>query len=199
MVQSIKNLIAVILIAVSGFIFMTEILPTYNLISQLKVVIQERLELLNARMEIFQGIEGLDASVKNKYTELQRLALIIPEKKAIPELLSSIEAIFAKSGGVLTSLETGDNPTEDKDAINKISIEINGQGAYFNLTGLLNYLEKNIRIFDVTSLDVTAESSTLEQQNPILNFKIVGNIYWIESQISDQDKSVTPRREGNEL
>ena len=200
MIQSIKNLIAATLIAISGFIFWTLILPTYQFARQIKLVIQERSDILNARLEILNKIENIIADTQNKYTELQRLALVIPEKKGIPELISSIEAVFAKSGNILLALSTSENPSEDKGTVNRVFVEIGAQGTYSNLVNMLEYIEGNIRIFDVTSFSALAETSTLEQPNPLLNFKISGDIYWVKPQTASQDKSNTtpaPNGSGN--
>lgn len=199
MVQSIKNLMATLLIAISGFLFWTEILPAYNLTLQLKATIQEKADLLNARMEIVGRIDKMTADVKNRYTELQRLALTVPDKKSIPELISAVESMFVKSGNIIISLELGDNPSEDKGEVGRIFVEIGARGIYANLIDLFEYLENNIRLFDVTSFGVLAETSTLEQPSPVLDSKITGNIYWIKPRVFDEEKTSVPKETKNGL
>src|SRR3989344_5383805 len=111
MALAIKNLIATILIAVSAFIFWTNILPKYEGVSALRPVIEEKKSLLASRIEIVEKLKNLQKEYENRYNELQRLALVAPRNKSIPEFISTIEDISSKTGNIPTIVKLSDRKT----------------------------------------------------------------------------------------
>ncbi|MBI4653033.1 type 4a pilus biogenesis protein PilO [Candidatus Kuenenbacteria bacterium] len=128
---------------------------------------KKQLDTLKTFKKEYQKLEGL---------EVQKLLVILPLKKNIPDLFKQIEDITQKSGLTLLSLDITEggvvdilNANENKTAKNEtkkeissaenknlkslnISIEIGGVD-YFTLKVFLNNLEKNIRLIDVISFD----------------------------------------------
>jgi hypothetical protein len=139
--------------------------------SQNILIKKKQLDALKILKEEYQKLEGL---------EIQKLLVILPFKKNIPDLFKQIEDITQKSGVTLLSLNITEggvidilnvdknkivknNPSADEkkeifSTENKnlkslnISIEIGGVD-YFTLKVFLNNLEKNIRLIDVISFD----------------------------------------------
>ena len=140
MALSIKNLIASVLIAISGFLFWTEVLPTYGQTSNLKTYITNRSELLSARTVIVKKIEDLNRKRSDRYIELQRLALITPESKNLPEIISMIEAMFSRTGNMLGDFTIGDASSPGK-ALRRVFLEISSKGSYRSSLNLLADIE----------------------------------------------------------
>ena len=107
MAQSIKNLTAAILIAISAFLAWTEVLPAYGFTGILKSTIVEKQELLNLKSEVNTRIEQLNKERSTRYAELQRFSLVTPEIVSLPELVSTLESIFSKSGHLLSDFTVG--------------------------------------------------------------------------------------------
>lgn len=179
MAQSIKNLTAAVLIAISSFLAWTEIVPAYGSIDFLKITIAEKQELLNLKSEVKTRIEELDRERGVRYAELQRFALVAPETVSLPELVSTLESIFSKSGHLLAEFTIGkSNESQSKNGgFGLINIETNSKGTYEGFLQVLDYLEKNIRLFDVKEIGVGEDVSGVANQ---LSLTIRGNAYWIK-------------------
>lgn len=179
MAQSIKNLTATILIAISAFLAWTEILPAYGFTGILKSTIAEKQELLNLKSEVNARIEQLNKERGIRYAELQRFSVVAPENTSLPELVSTLESIFSKSGHLLYEFTLGkSNEASLKDeGFGIVNIEANSRGTYEGFIQVLDYLEKNIRIFDVKEISIGEDFSGVANQ---LSLKLRGNVYWIK-------------------
>lgn len=179
MARSIKNLIAAILIAISGYLLITEVWSSRAVIDYLKNSIEEKTVVVASRNEILEKIAKLRKERDEKYAEFQRLALILPEKDNLPEIITAVESIFSQSGVVLPSITLG--RAKGVEQVRNITFEIGSTATYSQLLSLLYSLEKNIRIFDVTDVSVGLDKKDREAQlasgDLILMFMIKGNFY----------------------
>lgn len=188
MVQSIKNLIAAVLVAISGFLLWAQVLPKYELTSALKLTIIEKQELLSLRTDIARSVNDLNEEYSKRYAELQRLALVVPETKNISEVISMTEAMFSQTGNILGEFVVTNSSALDE-ALQKVFLDIASTGSYENMLNLLSAIESNIRLFDITSLSISedAESTTGE-----LDFNIKGDIYWLDqTEIGSSETNVS--------
>lgn len=179
MAQSIKNLTAAILIAISSFLAWTEIIPAYGFTGLLKSTIVERQELLDLKSEVNTRIEQLNKERGVRYAELQRFSLVAPETVSLPELVSTLESVFSKSGHLLSDFTIGKSSETNlkNGGFGVINVEANSKGTYQGFIQVLDYLEKNIRLFDVKEISIGEDLSGVANQ---LSLKIRGNVYWIK-------------------
>lgn len=179
MAQSIKNITAAILIAISAFLAWTEIIPAYGFAGLLKNAIVERQELLNLKSEVKERIEQLNKERGTRYAELQRFSLVAPETASLPELVSTLESIFSKSGHLLYefTIGKGSEARLKDEGFGIVGIEANSKGTYEGFIQALDFLEKNIRLFDVKEISVGEDLSGVANQ---LSLKLRGNVYWIK-------------------
>lgn len=180
MVQSIKNIISAILIATSAFLAWTEIIPAYGFTGLLKDAIAGKQELLNLKSEVKERIERLNKERGAKYAELQRFSLVAPETASLPELVSTLESIFSKSGHLLHEFTISKNNVISlkNEGFGIVSVEANSRGTYEGFIQILDYLEKNIRLFDIKEINVGEDLSGGANQ---LTSKIKGDVYWIKN------------------
>lgn len=179
MAQSIKNLTAAILIAISVFLAWTEILPVYMATNSLKATMAEKQELLTLRLEVKERIDQLNGERTSRYAELQRFSLVAPETASLPEIVSTLESIFSKSGHVLYEFTIGksnDTGRKNKD-FSTVSVEASSRGTYDGFIQVLSYIENNIRLFDVKEVSVGEDLSGAPNQ---LSLKVKGDVYWIK-------------------
>lgn len=181
MTRSIKNLIAAVFIAISGYLTWTQIWPAYSVTSFLKIQIEEKNNLLASRTEIINQIERLKKESNAKYAELQRLALVVPEKRSIPEVITAVESIYSKNGFILTEFGAGDSPGTGQLA--QLGFKATAQGTYNQFLTFLSYFEKNIRLFDINKIEVGLPRTAGEEggitTDPKLGFTIDGQFYWL--------------------
>ena len=194
MAQSIKNLTAAILIAISSFLVCVEIVPAYGFSGLLKSAIAEKDDLLNLKSEVNTRIEQLNKERSTRYAELQRFSLVTPEIVSLPELVSTLESIFSKSGHLLSDFTVGrSNEDQSKTGgFGTVNVEANSRGTYDGFIQVLDYLEKNIRLFDVKEISIGEDVSGVANQ---LSLTIRGNVYWIK----DIDTSTSAGRELSEV
>ncbi|OGN01404.1 MAG: hypothetical protein A3B91_03560 [Candidatus Yanofskybacteria bacterium RIFCSPHIGHO2_02_FULL_41_29] len=178
MVQSIKNLIAATLVAISGFLLWTQILPIYELTSSLKPKITERLEFLKTRIELTAKIESLKKERDNRHAEFQRLAIVVPETKSLPELISMLEKMFSQTGNILSGFTIGEVTNEK--SLKNIFLDISSSGSYESVLNILNAIENSLRLFDITFLSISEDSGP--SNNNRLDFQIKGYIYWLSKE-----------------
>jgi|SRR3989344_5962481 len=193
MAQSIKNITAAILIALSSFLAWTEILPAYGFTRLLKTEIIERQEVLDLKSEVKTKIEQLNKERGVRYAELQRFSLVAPEKASLPELISTLESIFSKSGHLLSEFTIGkSNEAKSKNSgFNIVTIEANSSGTYEGFIQVMSYIEKNIRLFDVKEVNLTEDLSGGIGQ---LTSKIKGDVYWIKEIMTSNTDGGEPQK-----
>lgn len=179
MAQSIKNITAAVLIAISAFLAWTEIAPAYGFTKLLKATINEKQELLNLKSEVKEKIEELNKERGARYAELQRFSLVAPEVISFPELVSTLESVFSKSGHLLSEFAIAQSNAANlkNGGFGVVTIEANSTGTYEGFIQVLDYLEKNIRLFDVREISIGENVSGGANQ---LSLKLKGDVYWIK-------------------
>lgn len=179
MVQSIKNLTAAILVAISIFLAWTEIVPAYEFTGLLKSTTTERQELLDLKSEVADRIEQLNGERGVRYAELQRFSLVAPEQTSFPELVSTLESIFSQSGHLLFEFTVGksNEANSDDSGFGLVNVETNSRGTYEGFIQVLDYLENNIRLFDVQEINIGEDLSGGTNQ---LTLKMKGDVYWLK-------------------
>lgn len=196
MTRSIKNLMAAVLIAVSGYLAWTQVLPAYYIISYLRERIEEKSNILTSRVEIIEQIKKLRQESEAKYSELQRLALVVPEKRDFPEIITAVENIYSRSGFILEELVIGD--VKEPGQLGKISLKTGASGTYNQFFNFLNYLEKNIRLLDINKLEVGLPRETGgvitggDSKDPELVFEIEGQFYWLRPMAENVQPATVP-------
>ncbi len=195
MVQSIKNLIAAILIAISGFLVWTQILPVYYSTASLKSTITEKEAILQSRTEILAKIKALNEEYNSRFTELQRLALVVPKSKGLPELVSMVEAIFSQTGNPITEFMIVDSSGQNE-LLKSMTVTMSSSGTYNSFYNLLKILETNIRLIDVESISVSEDLQAFNPEAVVTELK--GEVYWLDQGVTENTPSQVPPRNGNE-
>jgi hypothetical protein len=197
MVRSIKNIIAAILISVSAFLSWTNILPKYDYYSALKITIESRQALLKSREGIFEKVSDLQKEYQQKYAELQRMGLVIPEKKNLPEMISTIDSIFSNSGLNPGGLTIGGGKGGQGSLTDNVIFDIVTESTYESLINLLTHIEKNIRLIDVSSLTISVKIGDTPEGSIPLSVQLKGSAYYLKplSEIVVAPVTATPPAE----
>ena len=182
MVRSIKNLIASILISISAFMAWTNILPKYNNTSEIKLAIEVRRALVDSRRGILERIKNLQNEYDQRFSEIQRLSLVVPEEKGFPEFISTIESISSRTGIILGELSIGGGGVNNIDPFNTINFDANFKTSYESLISFLDYLESNIRLIDLTGLNIILKKDDIGGTNGLapLEVQIKTKAYYLK-------------------
>src|SRR3989344_1099401 len=177
--MSLKNYTGAGMISIAIILFWSFVMPTYNRISEIDAAVTERQELLNSRTTIIENIYKLDKEYKKRISDIAKLSTIIPPKKSIAEVVSSIESLSGRNGIELFSSSVTSQKTEnDKSPYNILNVEMALNGNYLSLVSFLKGLEKNLRIIDLFSID--ASKIAREDNSTLLNFAIKGSAYYLK-------------------
>jgi Tfp pilus assembly protein PilO len=196
MARSIKNLIAAILISLSCYLAWTQALPAYTVTSFLSSRLDEKNILLASRTETIQKIDKLKSEVNSRYSELQRLALVIPEQKGLAEIVTSLDSIYSGSGVNIPELKITDVKSIDTKGL--IGIEVDNNATYSQLVSLLRAIEKSTRIIDINSVEISisAESKNVKGlKDPVLTAILKGQAYWIKPGVTSNSNTATVKKD----
>ncbi len=162
---------AIILTLVAGFLFNQYLIgPTSKLNTE---IVQKEKELTELKKE--QEILDVLKNDTNLKLDAQKIAVAFPTEKQIPELITQLENIAIDSGLAFKSIK----PVEEteKTAISgtyqTLNLEVNILGKFENLKTYFNQIEKNVRLIEVTSLDLKKISEKTQDNtlNIILRLK----------------------------
>ncbi|MEK7203601.1 MAG: type 4a pilus biogenesis protein PilO [Patescibacteria group bacterium] len=150
-----KNLLSAIIASVSVLVFFLLVLPTFDQTRMLRSSIGERADILNEAQEISDRINSLNQEIDSRRQNIDKLDRLLPKKKQVPELLSSMESIVSASGTTLIEMNLSDVVREGN--VKKISATLKLNGDFASFMNFLDLLERNLRLIDVSNLDVAAQ------------------------------------------
>ncbi len=149
------KLLSSILTAVSIFIFFLLVLPAFDQTRMLRDSIEERDGILNEAREISARINDLNREIETRRQDIEKLDRLLPGEKQVPELLSNMESIVSASGMILTEMNLSEVAAQSD--IRKINATLKLNGGFASFINFLDLLERNLRLIDVSTLDVAAQ------------------------------------------
>lgn len=190
--KDIKNIIGAVFIAIASFIIWGFVVSAYEKDSHLKTLVDSRSSLLESKQDSLNKIDGLNREQESRFSELKRLSLVIPAKKNIAEMITTIEDISSKTGAPLIKFGIGAQKDSKADLpYNLVSLELGLEGRYQSVIIFLEQLEKNIRLIDINSLAIGPKDNIPGSVNrEILSFQIKATSYFIKE---DDKKTSMPR------
>lgn len=183
-----KNIISIIVIAVSLAAFVLVVKPQYAEVKKLEVKSKELDQVLvNARklQSLRDDLLTKRRSLKN--ADVSRLEKMIPENSDNVKLIIQLQNIAQQYGLELQTVSAEDNKNTDQDEAQNFDIETKDYGVIkldFSVTGgypqfvsFLAHLEDNLRIIDLRTLGITSK----EGQD--FDFSMLVETYWIKDNI----------------
>lgn len=196
--RGIKNLIGSILIGIAAFLFWVLILPTYDGRSSLLTEIEVRSADLEMKNQLISRAEELDKEFQGKYAELKRLALIVPSEKHVDELITIVEDMFSANGIPLNDLllAVDDSPVSNL-PYSLVNMDFNFTASYDSTVNFLYSVEKSLRLFDATSLDINInERGAADGGDILLDVGLKAKAYFLNKNV--QVKNVVKTSESEE-
>lgn len=171
-----RTYIGATLVAIAGIIFWTMLVPAYDEILVKRDAITERADIIKARSDILSNIKTLSLEYSNKATDITRFASMVPDKKGVPEILSSIQALATQNGLQLSTIALSESSNPGVAGYQTQLIDLGLSGGYLAFKSFLIAIERNIRLIDITSISASPTS----ENSPIINFSVKGNAYYLK-------------------
>ena len=157
-----KKLTGAGMISLAIFVVWGFAVPAHEEIKQLGAGVDEMKNILESRANIFSTIDKLKTDYISKNKEIEKISIIIPPKKRVPELISTMESLASRNGLILSSLNITDGETKDAAAI--VNMEATLYGSYEAFRSFLAALEKNRRLIEVGVVKLSLDQGTLQIQ-----------------------------------
>ncbi len=164
------------LIAVAGILFWMFAMPQYDAVAANRVALQERTEILSDRSALITKIEGFAKKYAENAPAIERYSSIVPARKSVPELVSSVQTLANANGLQLTTMALTADSKQSKDPYESQSVDMALTGGYPAFKSFLSALERNIRIIDISSVDANPTS----ENSPVIGFRIKGSAYYLK-------------------
>lgn len=151
-----NKLLSSILTAASILIFFLLVLPAFDETRMLRGSIKEREGILKETEEISGRIRDLNQEIESRRLEVEKLDRLLPREKELSEILSGIESIVSVSGLTLSEINLSEIPGQGE--IRKINGTMKLGGNFASFLNLLDFLEKNLRLVEVGTVDAASQS-----------------------------------------
>lgn len=161
------------------FIF---VLPAWNksgVLNNEKISKEKQLTDLRSTVA---NIDELSAKYEKSKTDLNKLSLAIPSEQQLPELLIQFEDVIKSNSMIINNVEFTDEGASTGNEFSKtgnvkiIQTKLAIEGSYSNFKNLLNDIERNIRLMDVTSINFSRGGADTNTK-----FDVVLNTYYLLS------------------
>lgn len=172
-----KNYTGATIIAFAMILFWAFVYPYYHRISELDTAIKDRQDLLDLRKATVANIKSINDEYQKRTLEVKKISSIIPAKKSIAEVVSTLEDISNKNGVELfSSSVTGLKQEASKNPHGTLSIDLALSGNYPSLVNFLKGLERSLRLVDIASIDAALEAG----DKTSLTFSVKGSAYYLK-------------------
>lgn len=154
-----KNLIASIIFAIGCFAFFALDVPQYDLLLDVQAAIKDRQALLIDRKAMSENFKSIYNQFQQKAGDMDKLALLLPTQSYQDQILSGVQQAVTDNGLQLRSTAVGIMTGNSSDKYKKVGVTIDVSGNISSLVGLLQELEKSLRIYDVSEISIARDAS----------------------------------------
>lgn len=185
--RNLRNLIGAFLIASGIFLTWGWTLPGYQAANLLKGLAMEKEAELVKKQEIMEKLKSLNRQIESRADEITRLSQVVPITKSVPEVISALENAGALNGMNIFTITSGDRKGDATSKFDSVFFEVEAEGSYLSLVNFLQSVESNLRILDVSSIDVNPPSESISS---LLTMKIKMNAHVLKEKVVSQRNNV---------
>ncbi len=164
------------IIAITGILFFTLILPTYNSVSSRRTALADRKVSLTEQQEGIASFNKLKEEAAQRSDAIKQFSAVVPATKSPAEIVSMIDTIARQSGLQLATLAMGTSTVQEKSPYASQAVDMGLSGGYLAFRSFIDGLEKNLRIIDIDAID----ASPTTDNSPIINFRIRAHAYYLQ-------------------
>lgn len=133
-------------------------LPAYDYLGATRTLIAAKQTLVNERNQEVRNFNVAKQQATLHEGDIAKIAVVMPVKKQIDEVVSSIQTAAVTSGMQLADLSTATIVTPDQLGYKKLFINIDLSGQYTSFVNLLRVLEQSLRLYNIN--EISAAVST---------------------------------------
>ena len=174
-----KSLLGAGLIALAGFVALAFVWPKYGQITELRTALQNREELIAGRQEALTKVAQLYQDYTENEDQIALISRIVPAQKNTAEIISAIDNIAIRSRVSIANLQITEakknSNAKDASTLNSVKVNLEINGDYYSVKLFLQNLEKNLRIFDIETLNMAVEEKT-----GLIATTITGQAYFLK-------------------
>lgn len=159
--------------AAAVFAFFALVMPVYDDIRAAQIAVADRKEMLTRLENALSRIQDLKLEMDKFGADVGKAGGIIADKRSGDEVLMAMDTIANQSGMQLSRIAMSEGGLGGRFKVSNVDLSV--KGTYLSFKLFLEGLERNIRLFDVQSVNI-GESSTAG----VLTFNMVINIYHLE-------------------
>ena len=172
-----KIIIPVILILVSGGIYLGYINGVYDQIKELKVEEEQYAEALK-RSEDLNAIHDRLLTIYNGIStrDLERLEKLLPDTIDSIRLLIDMDGIAAKNGLTLSGLSAQPESTDNEPGtVGVVQMQFSTIASYQKFKDFMRDVESSLRVFDINSLSFNQTAGGGDN----FNYSVDISTYWM--------------------
>lgn len=154
-----KSFIATLLLGIAALLVFVLVLPAYDELDAAKRAVREREQLLADTKAAQSNFARQSESYRANETSLARALKAVPRRGDLDYVTSSMHEATQSTGTRLTQLTVGTSHGDETNAYQRVDIQVQVEGRYQELVEFLRALENSIRIYDVSSVSLTSDSS----------------------------------------
>lgn len=172
-----RQIFGAFVIALALFSFWPFVIGRYQQVSALREGLAERESLVDGRQAALDNIAAEYEQFQSRVTgeDRSKFSTIISPGVDAANILSSIDSVAAGTGVQLVEVSVSENRTQRGASTKSVAITLELEGRYESFSAFLSQLERNVRLMDVQSLEVSANS----QDANVLTFALSANAYFL--------------------
>lgn len=174
-----KGIIAILLLAGAAFGVRQYAFPAVTNINKFRAQLAEMEDIERRAVEAEEERDkAIDRLRSIGESNIAQLDLLLPERPQSEELYVFFDVIAKQAGMKLDSIKTADavarasNSSQSVPGKKSLSFDLSVSGTYSSLRTFLDTLERNTRLSDVRSLDITTNAKKE------FTLKVQGNVYY---------------------
>ncbi len=181
-----KTLITLIILilAIIGLGFFL-VKPGISQIKDLRLEANSKKEELTNIQEFLAKFEVLKKQYEGGEAKLKKAEQVLPQKPDIPGILVQLETLASENGLLLEdinySLPVIGQAGTAKEAFRKVAIDLEIAGSYKSFKGFLVSVQNNLRIMDISDINLSAQIKETEGGTIIsYTYNLTMNVYYQE-------------------
>ena len=167
-----KSFLGAVIMGITAVLFFVFFMPSYNAYVHAREVRQERIKLLKEVTATQANILKLSAEYETNKDSIQRILLALPERRQVDYITSSLESAVTMAGMQLSAISIGQAQRAENTNYQTIPVSVKLVGTYTQFLDFTGKLEKSLRLYDITKIDLASSGVDSTANTLSINFEL---------------------------